>query len=43
VQLLGAGQVYLLIGVLVPNGVLAVVRHARRQSTESLTRVRATS
>ena len=31
-QLLGAGQVYLLIGVLVPNGVLALVRYARRQS-----------
>lgn len=30
-QLLGAGQVYLLIGVLVPNAVLAVVRFARRQ------------
>jgi Na+-translocating ferredoxin:NAD+ oxidoreductase RnfD subunit len=30
-QLLGAGQVYLLIGVLVPNAVLAVVRYARRQ------------
>lgn len=30
-QLLGAGQVYLLIGVLVPNAVLALVRYARRQ------------
>jgi enediyne biosynthesis protein E5 len=28
-QLIGAGQVYLLIGVLVPNGVLAIVRNAR--------------
>jgi Na+-translocating ferredoxin:NAD+ oxidoreductase RnfD subunit len=31
-QLLGAGQVYLLIGVLVPNAVLAMVRYARRQN-----------
>ena len=30
-QLLGAGQTYLLIGVLVPNAALAVVRYARRQ------------
>jgi len=30
-QLLGAGQVYLLIAVLVPNAVLALVRYARRQ------------
>jgi Na+-translocating ferredoxin:NAD+ oxidoreductase RnfD subunit len=31
-QLLGAGQVYLLIGVLVPNAVLALARYARRQA-----------
>jgi Na+-translocating ferredoxin:NAD+ oxidoreductase RnfD subunit len=30
-QLLGAGQVYLLIGILVPNALLALVRYARRQ------------
>jgi Na+-translocating ferredoxin:NAD+ oxidoreductase RnfD subunit len=30
-QLAGVGQVYLLIGVLVPNAVLAVVRYAHRQ------------
>jgi Na+-translocating ferredoxin:NAD+ oxidoreductase RnfD subunit len=41
-QLLGAGQVYLLIGTLVPNGVLAIVRYARRQESQSLVRVRAT-
>jgi Na+-translocating ferredoxin:NAD+ oxidoreductase RnfD subunit len=41
-QLLGAGQVYLLIGVLVPNGVLALVRYARRQGAESLVSARAT-
>jgi Na+-translocating ferredoxin:NAD+ oxidoreductase RnfD subunit len=34
-QVLGAGQTYLLIGVLVPNAVLAVVRYARRQSVGS--------
>ena len=37
-QLLGAGQVYLLIGVLVPNAVLAVVRYARRQTAEASAR-----
>jgi Na+-translocating ferredoxin:NAD+ oxidoreductase RnfD subunit len=42
-QLLGAGQVYLLIGVLVPNGVLALVRWARRQGAEPLVRARALS
>lgn len=42
-QMLGAGQVYLLVGVLVANGVLAVVRFARRQGAEGLVRVRATS
>jgi Na+-translocating ferredoxin:NAD+ oxidoreductase RnfD subunit len=42
-QLLGAGQVYLLIGVLVPNAVLAVVRYARRQGNESLVSARAAS
>lgn len=31
-QLLGVGQTYLLIGVLVPNAVLALVRYARRQA-----------
>lgn len=36
-QLVGAGQVYLLIGVLVPNAVLAIVRYARRQSTQTAT------
>ena len=36
-QLLGVGQVYLLIGVLVPNAVLAVVRYARRQTAVAQT------
>jgi Na+-translocating ferredoxin:NAD+ oxidoreductase RnfD subunit len=40
-QLLGAGQVYLLIGVLVPNAVLAVVRYARRHAAEAPVRERA--
>jgi Na+-translocating ferredoxin:NAD+ oxidoreductase RnfD subunit len=35
-QLLGAGQVFLLIGVLLSNGVLALVRYARRRDTASL-------
>jgi Na+-translocating ferredoxin:NAD+ oxidoreductase RnfD subunit len=35
-QLLGAGQVFLLIGVLVSNGVLAIVRYARRRDSASL-------
>jgi Na+-translocating ferredoxin:NAD+ oxidoreductase RnfD subunit len=39
-QLLGAGQVYLLIGVLVPNAVLAAVRYTRREGAESAARVR---
>jgi Na+-translocating ferredoxin:NAD+ oxidoreductase RnfD subunit len=39
-QLLGAGQIYLLIGVLVPNVVLAVVRYARRVGAEGTARVR---
>src|SRR5438270_7280453 len=30
-QLIGAGQTYLLIGVLIANGALALVRYARRQ------------
>jgi hypothetical protein len=30
--LFGAGQVYLLIGILVPNAALALVRYARRQA-----------
>jgi H+/Na+-translocating ferredoxin:NAD+ oxidoreductase subunit D len=34
-QLLGAGQVYLLVGVLVSNAALAVVRFARRRRSES--------
>jgi Na+-translocating ferredoxin:NAD+ oxidoreductase RnfD subunit len=34
-QLLGVGQVYLLVGVLVANATLALVRYARRQSAES--------
>ncbi|MBV8719632.1 MAG: RnfABCDGE type electron transport complex subunit D [Chloroflexi bacterium] len=37
-QLLGAGQVYLLIGILVPNAVLALVRWARRQGAENVAR-----
>jgi Na+-translocating ferredoxin:NAD+ oxidoreductase RnfD subunit len=41
-QLLGAGQVYLLIGILVPNAVLAVVRYGRRQGAETTARVRVT-
>jgi Na+-translocating ferredoxin:NAD+ oxidoreductase RnfD subunit len=32
-QLAGAGQVYLLVGVLVSNAVLAIVRYARRQDS----------
>jgi Na+-translocating ferredoxin:NAD+ oxidoreductase RnfD subunit len=35
-QILGAGQVYLLIGILVPNAVLAVVRFARRHADPTL-------
>ncbi len=35
-QLLGAGQVFLLLGVLVANGVLAIVRYARRRDSASL-------
>jgi Na+-translocating ferredoxin:NAD+ oxidoreductase RnfD subunit len=35
-QLLGAGQVYLLIGVLVANASLALVRFARRRNADSL-------
>jgi Na+-translocating ferredoxin:NAD+ oxidoreductase RnfD subunit len=31
-QLLGAGQVYLLVGVLVPNAALGVVRYVRRHA-----------
>jgi Na+-translocating ferredoxin:NAD+ oxidoreductase RnfD subunit len=40
-QLLGAGQVYLLIGLLVPNVVLAVVRYARRHAAGTPARERA--
>ncbi|MBV9577508.1 MAG: RnfABCDGE type electron transport complex subunit D [Chloroflexi bacterium] len=40
-QLLGAGQVYLLIAVLVPNAVLVLVRHVRRQPTEAHVSARA--
>ena len=35
-QLLGAGQVFLLIGVLASNGVLAFVRYARRRDAANL-------
>src|SRR5260221_122078 len=35
-QLLGAGQVYLLLGVLASNAVLAIVRYARRRDTTNL-------
>ena len=35
-QVLGAGQVYLLLGVVVPNAVLALVRHTRRQGDSLL-------
>ncbi len=35
-QLLGAGQVFLLVGVLVSNAVLAIVRFARRRDTTNL-------
>ena len=34
-QLLGAGQVYLLVGLVVPNAVLALVRYARRRGAGS--------
>jgi Na+-translocating ferredoxin:NAD+ oxidoreductase RnfD subunit len=40
-QLLGAGQVYLLLGVLVPNAVLALVRHTRRQGDSLVVSARA--
>jgi Na+-translocating ferredoxin:NAD+ oxidoreductase RnfD subunit len=40
-QMLGAGQVYLLIGVLVSNVMLAVVRYARRQAVDTPVRTRA--
>lgn len=40
-QLLGAGQVYLLVGLVVPNAVLALVRYARRASNSSLVSARA--
>lgn len=33
-QMVGGGQVYLLIGVLVPNAVLAIVRYARRHAVQ---------
>jgi Na+-translocating ferredoxin:NAD+ oxidoreductase RnfD subunit len=42
-QLLGAGQVYLLIGVLAPNGVMAIVRYARRQTSPEAARLRTAS
>jgi Na+-translocating ferredoxin:NAD+ oxidoreductase RnfD subunit len=42
-QLLGAGQVYLLIGVLVPNAALALMRYARRQATPETARLRTAS
>jgi Na+-translocating ferredoxin:NAD+ oxidoreductase RnfD subunit len=34
-QLIGAGQTYLLIGVLLANGALALVRYARRQGNQN--------
>jgi Na+-translocating ferredoxin:NAD+ oxidoreductase RnfD subunit len=37
-QLLGAGQVYLLVGVLAANGTLALVRVMRRRSAVNLAR-----
>jgi len=40
-QLLGAGQVYLMIGLLVPNAVLAIVRYTRRQAVDSPEHARA--
>ncbi len=40
-QLLGAGQVYLLVGILVPNAMLAIVRYARRQADPAPVPVRA--
>jgi Na+-translocating ferredoxin:NAD+ oxidoreductase RnfD subunit len=42
-QLLGSGQVYLLIGVLVANAVLALVRYARRQGAAEPARLRTAS
>ena len=42
-QLLGAGQVYLLIGVLVANAALAAVRYARRQRNTALVSARVAS
>ena len=42
-QLLGAGQVYLLVGVVVPNAVLALVRYARRQGSAFVVSARAAS
>jgi Na+-translocating ferredoxin:NAD+ oxidoreductase RnfD subunit len=42
-QLLGAGQVYLLLGVVIPNAVLALVRYARRQGNSFLVSARAAS
>lgn len=35
-QLLGSGQVFLLVGILVSNAVLAIVRYARRRDSPSL-------
>jgi Na+-translocating ferredoxin:NAD+ oxidoreductase RnfD subunit len=42
-QLLGVGQVYLLVGTLVPNAVLALVRWARRQNADAPVRARLAS
>ncbi|HEV7662040.1 MAG TPA: RnfABCDGE type electron transport complex subunit D [Chloroflexota bacterium] len=42
-QLFGAGQVFLLIGLLVANGVLALVRYARRQTATSFQSARSPS
>jgi O-antigen ligase len=42
-QLLGAGQTYLLVGVLIANGVLALVRFARRHEATAAVRAGALS
>jgi Na+-translocating ferredoxin:NAD+ oxidoreductase RnfD subunit len=40
-QLLGAGQVYLLVGVLVPNAALGAIRYVRRHAAHNTVSVRA--
>jgi hypothetical protein len=42
-SVLGAGQVYLLLGVVVPNAVLALVRYTRRQGDSLLLSARTAS